>query len=427
MASVAAGAWCVPRRARRAPRAARRPGRRSPASGRCGLLEHAMRVATSSTSSRFCSTIIIESPCPPAERPGCRPISSTIEGWMPSEVRRGAASTDEHQRARERQHLLLTARQRAAAAVEQRRSAAATAPARDRALPVPSRRDRASRRGAGSPGWSARQDAAALRNIADAEPVRACAGHRVTSTPSIKMRPPVTGSMPIMAFSSVVLPMPFGRRCRAPRPRSSCKARRRAAPARRRSRRAGRTPRTPSPAAFLGRVVALVRIRVDALTVRVPDIDLTHVRVGQHLVGGPLGQDRPLMKDRDGRIEHADEMHVVIDDDERRGPVDLPDDSTSRSISAPVMPAAGSSSSTSQGFLASTMPISTSCRWPCASSPTLRRTIAPDRARRPLHLTALARSWPCARRAASHRFSSTVRPFMTEGTCVLMPTPRRTI
>ena len=27
----------------------------------------------------------------------------------------------------------------------------------------------------------------------------------------------------------------------------------------------------------------------------------------------------------------------------------------------------------------------------------------------------------------SHRFSSTVRPFITDGTCVLMPTPRRTI
>ena len=37
------------------------------------------------------------------------------------------------------------------------------------------------------------------------------------------------------------------------------------------------------------------------------------------------------------------------------------------------------------------------------------------------------RGQPCTRRADSHRFSSTVRPFITDGTCVLMPTPRRTI
>jgi hypothetical protein len=43
---------------------------------------------------------------------------------------------------------------------------------------------------------------------------------------------------------------------------------------------------------------------------------------------------------------------------------------TSLSTSAPVIPAAGSSSKTSQGSCASTMPISTICRWPCASSPT---------------------------------------------------------
>src|SRR3954454_18580693 len=30
------------------------------------------------------------------------------------------------------------------------------------------------------------------------------------------------------------------------------------------------------------------------------------------------------------------------------------------------------------------------------------------------------------RRADNHRFSCTVRPFMTDGTCVLMPTPSRT-
>ena len=75
------------------------------------------------------------------------------------------------------------------------------------------------------------------------------------------------------------------------------------------------------------------------------------------------------------------------------------------------------------------LPISTSWRCPCASSPTGRRAMRLRGSSAPISsaTATCACSRVPTRRADSHRFSSTVSPLITDGTCVLMPTPRRTI
>ena len=96
-----------------------------------------------------------------------------------------------------------------------------------------------------------------------------------------------------------------------------------------------------------------------------------------------------------------------------------------RAVSSCVMPAAGSSSRTSQGSAATTMPSSTHWRWPCANRPTISRRISPSRNRSTVSVVSEpARRAPCQRRADSQMFSSTDSPSNTLGTCVFMPTPR---
>ena len=91
--------------------------------------------------------------------------------------------------------------------------------------------------------------------------------------------------------------------------------------------------------------------------------------------------------------------------------------SAMRTVSSSLMPAAGSSSRITLGSRATTMPISTHWRWPWASSPTSLRATArsPSRAFSCSARSRAARE-PQALLAASHRFSSTVRPSSTVGT-----------
>ena len=105
-----------------------------------------------------------------------------------------------------------------------------------------------------------------------------------------------------------------------------------------------------------------------------------------------------------------------------------PTSSAVRATSLSVMPAAGSSSSTSSGSVESTTPSSTHCRCPWASWPTMREATAVSPTRSSMSsTTARARAPLFVRAAASHRFSRTVSPLKTLGTWVLMPTPSRAI
>ena len=74
------------------------------------------------------------------------------------------------------------------------------------------------------------------------------------------------------------------------------------------------------------------------------------------------------------------------------------------------------------------MPISTICRWPCASSPTVRRAISPKPTSSITRCTSAGAAGPAVRPARREpQVLLTVNPFITDGTCVLMPTPMRTI
>ena len=64
-----------------------------------------------------------------------------------------------------------------------------------------------------------------------------------------------------------------------------------------------------------------------------------------------------------------DEVHVVLDDDSVYLPASDRNSSAVRIVSSSVMPATGSSSSSSCGSCISSMPISSHCFWPCDSSP----------------------------------------------------------
>ena len=90
-----------------------------------------------------------------------------------------------------------------------------------------------------------------------------------------------------------------------------------------------------------------------------------------------LDQDAALMEDGDLGGDHADELHVVLDHDQRRGPVDLADQlGGAAGLVMRSCPPTARRAARARARRASTMPISTHCRWPWASSPTGRSAMA---------------------------------------------------
>ena len=94
-------------------------------------------------------------------------------------------------------------------------------------------------------------------------------------------------------------------------------------------------------------------------------------------------------------------------------------------VSSAVMPAVGSSSSSSFGPTISAMPISSHCLWPCASSP----AVAARQVGEPEHVEQLvdptARSSAAGPRPATSRLSRTVRLSKRLGTWNLRTMPSR--
>ena len=150
-------------------------------------------------------------------------ISSMIDGWMPSvgsssRMSLGSAA----QAARQRQDLLLAARQRAAGAVQERLRAAGNL---DHARPSPRRRGPplGARPCAGcrAPRGRERSAGPAARSRGRAARARGV-GARVMSVPAKRIAPAVAGSWPISVFSSVVLPMPLWPRMPTNSPSATC-------------------------------------------------------------------------------------------------------------------------------------------------------------------------------------------------------------
>ena len=135
------------------------------------------------------------------------------------------------------------------------------------------------------------------------------------------------------------------------------------------------------------------------------------------------------MHHRDLAAEHAHELHVVVDDDDGRLLVDLVDDAHEL-VGLGAGDAGGRLVEQQQPrplreHEADLDELALAVR-------ELADQAARDRARAtsaasPRRPSPRVASRLPTRRADSHRFSSTVRPFITDGTCVLMPTPRRTI
>ena len=88
-----------------------------------------------------------------------------------------------------------------------------------------------------------------------------------------------------------------------------------------------------------------------------------------HAVERALGQHRAFVQHGDLHIQRAHELHVVFDHDDGMVLAISFSRTAVCSVSASVMPAAGSSTSSSSGSCASSMPISSHCFWPCDSAP----------------------------------------------------------
>src|SRR3982751_4679783 len=126
---------------------------------------------------------------------------------------------------------------------------------------------------------------------------RSCAGERrVASSPAKTMRPFRARSSPLSTFSTVDLPAPFGptRQVTVPSSSSSVRSRR-------------MSPR-PYPATTPSR-----RRRGSAAEVGIQD-----AWVASHLVRVPFGELRALREHHDGVAQPHDEVHVVLDDEERQ-------------------------------------------------------------------------------------------------------------
>ena len=347
-----------------------------------------MRSATSRTRSRFCSTTTSDSLSRLRRPARISPISWTIDGWMPSD---GSSSRSSHgagnERAAEREDLLLAARERAALAVEERARGAAACRRCARSPPARCRPNRRSTRGAGS---RARSAPAGCRAPAARSRCRAGCG-RAPSSASRRCRRSrcgrrVVGTRPISVFRNVVLPTPLWPTMPTASPACSCEvdavqdrhvavggaqagdveddvardARVGAVASARSPRRRRRTvcaliwrgsrcrPRAPSASASTSSTGPSRRIAPWCITVTLPPSMRTNCMSWSTTTTVAFWLTSWMMR-------------------------------TSWSASAPVMPAAGSSSSSSQGRCARTRPISTSWRWPCASSPTRRRAIALER------------------------------------------------
>src|SRR5262249_23555411 len=93
-------------------------------------------------------------------------------------------------------------------------------------------------------------------------------------------------------------------------------------------------------------------------------IDLPDHGACEHVLHGILNEDPTLMKHGDDPGDHADELHIVLDDDEAGADVDGRSSATVRSTSSVAMPAVGSSGRISFASGAIVMPISTHCRSP---------------------------------------------------------------
>ena len=139
--------------------------------------------------------------------------------------------------------------------------------------------------------------------------------------------------------SRVVLPAPLRPTRVTTSPWPTRRGRRRAGPAPRRTRRTARGPRG-------GRG----RAQPWSSPPSVPEVGRDDPLVGAHLLVGPLGEHRTGLQHRHPVGERADDVHVVVDEARRCGPLATRLTSAMvRSTSSTPMPAVGSSSSSSAG------------------------------------------------------------------------------
>ena len=168
------------------------------------------RSATSSTRSRFCSTISIDRPSLARNAASVAPISCTIEGWMPSLGSSSSSSQGPGTSARASARICCSPPESAPPRRSSRRASRGKASttrctACVSLSPLPARQARRRLSCALKPGRMPRP----CGTYAMPMRLRKWAGVWVTSTPSSVMRPALGASSPISVFSSVVLPMPL--------------------------------------------------------------------------------------------------------------------------------------------------------------------------------------------------------------------------
>ena len=231
-------------------------------------------------------------------------------------ARRAAASTARQSGAGEREDLLLAARQRAALAIEQRREARKSF-RRSRSIASSwSRRRRRSRRGADCRARTGRAKCrgpaahSRARGGCAREPARGDVG-AVEADRAAGRRQQARSAV----LSNVDLPMPLWPRMPTASPSFSCKRhamqhRHVAIAAAQAVRRRGRRRCADASRRRVGVSCGADR-DLGASSRAAPDVDLAHLRVGQHVVHRRLRSRRALVKHRHVARRAADELHVV--------------------------------------------------------------------------------------------------------------------
>src|SRR2546430_2070226 len=134
---------------------------------------------------------------------------------------------------------------------------------------------------------------------------RSCAGNRDRSSPSRRIVPDVTRRSPMIAFRSVVLPTPLRPMMETISPAST----RRLGPIR-----AGVLPYSTWMSA------------TDSIVDPLAQVDVADALVALDLLHRALGEDLALMHDRHPARDHPDEVHVVLDHDDRGRLVEPPEE-----------------------------------------------------------------------------------------------------
>ena len=109
-----------------------------------------------------------------------------------------------------------------------------------------------------------------------------------------------------------------------------------------------------------------------------------------------FGEHAAFVQHRHVPGNRSHELHVVLDDDTEWAPASETSSSAVRSTSCGVMPATGSSTSSSFGSCISSMPISSHCLWPWPSAPAIasRRSAKAGGGEHAVHAVAAGRRHP---------------------------------